>query len=119
MKPVFVVNKGDDVQIVLDVNGSPSPNISCYHKNGLRIFCSGKTIESVDTSQDNPKPACSKDNYDLTGFHELIIRFSTFAGNDGMYRCEASNSVGNDTINFRVNVTGTIYPYLYINPLCY
>ena len=117
MKPIFVVNKGGDVKIVLDVTGTPSPNISCYHKDRLRIFCSGKTIESVDISQNSPKPACSKDNYDLTGFHELIIRFATFAGNDGMYVCEASNSVGNDTINFRVNVTGTIYPYLHINSL--
>jgi hypothetical protein len=33
MKPVFVVNKGDDVEIVLDMTGSPSPNITQQNRD--------------------------------------------------------------------------------------
>ena len=72
------------------------------------ISCAGKTIESIDVANDPTKPACEQDNYVITGHHELMIKSATFAGNDGMYRCEANNSVATAVASFRVNVTGEV-----------
>ncbi len=111
MKSLFVVNKGDDVKIPLDVTGIPSPDISCYHKDRLVMSCPGKTIENTDISHDHSAVACQQNNYIITGIHELIIEFPTFSGNDGLYKCEANNTVATDSTHFRVNVTGKIYVY--------
>ncbi len=111
MKSLFVVNQGDEVKILLDVTGIPSPDISCYHKDDLVMSCSGKTIENTDIFHDPTAAACQQNNYILTGTHELIIQSPTFSGNDGLYKCEANNTVATDSTHFHVNVTGKIYVY--------
>ena len=89
------------------MEGTPEPNISCYLHERLILFCSGKTIEETDIGTENGTAvACSKDNYDITGYHKLIIRSASFPRNDGLYKCVARNDVGNASIQFRVNVTG-------------
>jgi hypothetical protein len=108
LKAIFSVRKGHDVRISLDVSGTPAPDINCYYEKRLTLIisCAGKTIESIDIVKHPLKSACEQDNYAITGHHELIMKSATFAGNDGMYRCEANNSVGTAVASFRVNVTG-------------
>ena len=108
MASVFVVNRKDRITIFLDVkDGVPSADFSCYHEDRLLVSCSGKEIDEVDISKDHSLPACSQDNYDITGIHGFIIKSATFTQNDGMYKCAASNIIGSDTVYFRVNVTGS------------
>ena len=107
MPSVFVVNRNDRITIHLNVmDGVPSANYSCYHENHLLISCSGKEIDKIDLSTDHLKPACSQDNYDITGIHGFVIKDATYTRNDGMYKCEARNIIGTDSVYFRVNVTG-------------
>ena len=107
MASVFVVNRKDRITIYLHVtDGVPSANFSCYHEDRLLISCSGKEIDEVDISKDHSRPACSQDNYDITGIHGFIIKSATIIQNEGMYKCEASNIMGSDTVYFRVNVIG-------------
>ena len=105
MNTLFSVNQGDDVKIPLDVTGVPLPGISCYYEDRLIISCSGETIRNVDVSLDFSKPVCELGKYVITGLHELIIKFATFAENNGLYKCEANNSVATVAVSFRVNVT--------------
>ena len=92
------------------MEGAPEPDISCYLHKRLILFCSGKTITETDIKIENgtlaPAVACSKENYEITGYHKLIMRSALFGRNDGLYKCVASNDVGNASIQFRVNVTG-------------
>ena len=112
-KTFFTVKKGADLRILLDVTGAPFPGISCYYGDRLIISCSGETIQNTDISIHSSafEPACRMGKYVITGLHELIITFASFAENDGMYKCEANNSVATVGVSFRVNVTGKIFYY--------
>ena len=109
-KPVFVSKETEDISIQFGVEGSPSPNISCYLNKHRILFCSGKIIEETHIKIENGTSAsavaCSKDNYDITGYHNFIIRSASFFRNDGLYKCVARNDLGNASIQFRANVTG-------------
>ena len=104
LKPVFYVKEGEKLNIELDVPGTPTANITCYREDENVLFCPGKTIDNTDVSPD--AVACSNNEYSFTGVHQLVIKATTFLLNNGKYRCEARNIVGNDTVYFRVNVTG-------------
>ena len=107
MPSVFVVTRKDRIMIHFNViDGVPSANYSCYQEDRLLISCSGKEIDKIDLLTDHSKPACSQDNYDITGIHGFVIKDATYTRNDGMYKCEARNIIGTDSVYFRVNVTG-------------
>ena len=109
MNSIFTVNQGDDVRIPIYLTGRPLPAFSCYYENRLIISCSIEKIPKIDVWNDLNKPVCGLGKYVITAFQELIIKSAKFAENDGIYKCEANNSVNTVAVAFRVNVTGKIF----------
>ena len=102
---LFTVDQDEDVKIPLVITaGVPLPGIRCYYEDQLVISCSAETIQNIRKSNDFSKPPCELGKYVITGIPELIIKFVTFAENNGLYKCEAHNSVATVAASFRVNV---------------
>ena len=105
---VPVTNEGDDIMITCEVIsiGNPLPTVLWSRSNG--ILSARVSVSSVLTKSGN----VSRTSVNLT-----ITNPSR--EDNGVYRCFANNSVGNDSKNVRITVQCMYLNYLYIHTKFY